>query len=296
MRTLIKVIKEHLDLIMGTLIGVVSAFLVKWELAMVQLISSVIILILVLTGLFKVGFTYKAPKINKNKAQKEDALNKIVESQKPMKAIKIAQNPTQMGEELGEAIIETMKGSKKMIKWIKNNKGAIVSWLVAILGLLELIFNWLGDLLPTEIGFNIVGVVITVVGFVVATLTSGFGSTQFKEALAQLKDQLNGDKTDLDEINSIKYLERQILAYNKAISSTEKEIDSLNKEYANVIEDVKTCRHLGVNLDEETNTKYEEYNAKLKPLTEKLNSKQGALQTYKNKLEQVKLYIENKVQ
>lgn len=294
MRTLIKVIKEHLDVLMGTFIGIISSIMVSWELTTIQLISSVIILILVLTGLFKVGFTYHLP--TQKVKNKEDAINKMVDSQKPMKAIKIAQNPTKMGEELGELIIETTKGSKKMIKWIKNNKGALVSWLVAILGLLELIFNWLASFLPIEIGFNIIGVVITVGGFVIATLTSGFGSSSFKEALAQLKDQLNGDKTNLDEINSIKYLERQIITYTKAISTTEKEIENLKKEYANVIEDVKTCQHLGVNLDEETNRKYEEYKSKLNPLMEKLNSKNGALQTYKNKLEQVKSYIENKAQ
>lgn len=278
MRTLIKVIKEHLDLLFGTFIGLISAILVRWELNSVQLISSVIILILVLTGLFKVGFSYNF--------KKHDPINKVVENQRPMKAIKIAQNPTQIGEELGELIIETTKGSKKMIKWIKNNKGALVSWLVAVIGLLELIFNWLGEFLPLEIGFNIIGVIITIIGLIVATLTTGFGSIQFKEALAQLKDQLNGDETDLKDITSIKYLKKQITIYNKSIDNLEKEIEKLNKKNSKVINDYQTCQHLNITIDNETKLQYDKYKAELNVINQKINSKKNALQIYQNKLNQ----------
>lgn len=291
---MLKIIKKYWDILGGTISGIILSIVVHWELIKIQLIYSVIILILVLIGLFKVMLLkYNEVHHLKNQQNHNNALDKLVDNQKPMKAIRISQHPTKDGEELGNLIIETTKGSKQMLKWVKKNKGAIVSCLVAIVGLLELIFNWLGTYLPFELGFNIVGISITICGLVISVLTTGFGSVKFKEAIAQLKDQLNGDKTDLDQINSIKYLERQVLAYSKEVATIEKNIDELNKKYSHTLEDVRTCQTLGLNLDETTYKEYEEYKAQYKSLQDKLNSKNGALQTYKNKLDQLKASIEN---
>lgn len=290
---MLKIIKKYWDILGGAISGIILSIVVHWELVKIQLIYSVIILILVLIGLFKVMLLkYNEVHGSKEKIDHHNAIDKLVDNQKPIKAIRFSQHPTQDGEELGNLIIETTKGSKQMLKWVKKNKGALVSCLVALLGLLELIFNWLGTYLPFELGFNVVGVLITTIGLIISVLTTGFGSVQFKEAIAQLKDQLNGDKTDLDQINSIKYLERQVLAYSKEVASIEKNIEDLNKKYIHTLEDVKTCQSLGLNLDETTYKEYEEYKAEYKSLQDKLNSKNGALQIYKNKLEQLKASVE----
>lgn len=290
---MLKIIKKYWDILGGAISGIILSIVVHWELVKIQLIYSVIILILVLIGLFKVMLLkYNEVHGSKEKIDHHNAIDKLVDNQKPIKAIRFSQHPTQDGEELGNLIIETTKGSKQMLKWVKKNKGALVSCLVALLGLLELIFNWLGTYLPFELGFNVVGILITTIGIVISVLTTGFGSVQFKEAIAQLKDQLNGDKTDLDQINSIKYLERQVLAYGKEVAIIEKNIEDLNKKYIHTLEDVKTCQSLGLNLDETTYKEYEEYKAEYKSLQDKLNSKNGALQIYKNKLEQLKASVE----
>lgn len=289
---MLKIIKKYWDILGGTISGIILSIVVHWELEKIQLIYSVIILILVLIGLFKVILLKHNEDNHLKNQQTHTMLDKLVESQKPMKAIRFSQHPTNDGEELGNLIIETTKGSKKMLKWIKKNKGAIVSCLVALLGLLEIIFNWLGTYLPFELGFNVVGVLMTVIGLVISVLTTGFGSVQFKEAIAQLKDQLNGDKTDLDQINSIKYLERQVLTYSKEVTSIEKTIEDLNKKYIHTLEDVRTCQSLGLNLDETTYNEYEKYKAEYKTLQDKLNSKNGALQIYRNKLEQLQTNIQ----
>ena len=269
---MLKIIKKYWDILGGTISGIILSIVVHWELVKIQLIYSVIILILVLIGLFKVMLLkYNEVHGSKEKIDHHNAIDKLVDNQKPIKAIRFSQHPTKDGEELGNLIIETTKGSKQMLKWVKKNKGALVSCLLALLGLLELIFNWLGTYLPFELGFNVVGILITTIGIVISVLTTGFGSVQFKEAIAQLKDQLNGDKTDLDQINSIKYLERQVLAYSKEVSSIEKNIEDLNKKYTHTLEDVKTCQSLGLNLDETTYKEYEEYKAEYKSLQDKLN-------------------------
>ena len=153
--------------------------------------------------------------------------------------------------------------------------------------MLEGCFGFLNQYLPSEIGFNVISVGLTVVGGCITLFTSGFGSVKFKELIAQCKDQLNGDKTDLTDIESIKYLERQIVRYEKETANVEKEVETLKKEYATSISDYNTCQRLGLALDEETNNTYNEFYAKYQELQRKLNEKSSALNKYKQKLAQL---------
>lgn len=273
------VLKKYWDVFSGTTIGLVYSIIVDWNLDKIQLAYSIIILILVIIGFFR--FFIK-------KKNKTDIIDKTLNTQKFTKAIHIAENPCQEGEELGELVEETINGGKKMFKWISKNKGALISVLLIILSILEGIFNFIYQYLPFEIGFNVISIAFTLVGGIVAVLTSGFGSVKFKELIAQVKDQLNGDQTDLTDIESIKYLERQIAIYEKSAQVVENEIEKLNKEYSSAISDYNTCQRLGLVLDEETNLRYNEYYQKYQELQRKLNDKSSALNKYKQKLEQLK--------
>lgn len=275
-------LKNNWDVLGGTIIGIICSFVVGWEIDKIQLVYSIIILILVIIGLFRFFFKKSSSK------KEKDIIDKTLNANKITKAIHIAENPCQEGEELGELVIETINGGKKIMNWINKNKGAIISTLAFILAILENIFNFLYQYLPFDLGFNVVSIALTVVGGAIAVFTSGYGSVKFKEIIAQVKDQLNGDTTDLSDIESLKYLERQIAIYEKATQSVENEIEKLNKEYANAISDYNACQRLGLVLDEETNLKYSEYYQKYNELQRKLNEKSSALNKYKQKLEQLK--------
>lgn len=108
---MLKLIKKYWDILGGTAMGLIISFIAKWQLEKMQLAYTTVILILVCIGLLKV---VKSSYENKN------VLDRVVEKQSPVRAVKIAQNPTQEGEELGELMIETMKGSKKTMTKIKN--------------------------------------------------------------------------------------------------------------------------------------------------------------------------------
>lgn len=174
-----------------------------------------------------------------------------------------------------------------MLEWIKRNKGALISLLVTSIGILELVFNWCMEHVSLGLEVNVIGIIMAVVGLTIAVLTSGFGSVSFKEALAQLIDQLNGDKTDLNHIKDIKYLERQATVYQKAVNKIEKEKEVLNKKYTKVLDDYRACQSLGLTLDETTQKQYEEYKVELKALQDKLSLKNAALETYNKKLTQL---------
>ena len=231
------------------------------------------------------GTNNKKKQKDLEKGLKNDNLARmVIEKQLPMKVIRLSTNPTQEGEQLGEIFLETMKGGKRFMNWIKLNKGAIISALTILLGLLESVFGFLHQYIPIELGFNIVGVALAFIGGISAVLTSGFGSSKFKEAVAQIKDQLNGDETDLQHISSVKYIERQIMVYEKSALTIEKDIETLKKRYAKTISEYHTCEQLGLPFDEETRSNYVEYSESLAKLQGELNSKNSALQTYRNKL------------
>lgn len=273
-------LKRYWDVFSGVFVGLIYSFIVQWELYKIQLAYSVIILILVIIGFFRFFI--------KSKNTKRDLIDKSLDTQKFTKAIHIAENPCQEGEELGKLVVDTIHGGQKMVKWISKNRGALIGALIFVYSVLEGIFGFLYQNLPFQLGFNIVSVCLTVVGGAITLFTSGFGSVKFKELIAQVKDQLDGDKTDLTDIESIKYLERQISVYEKSTQAVENEVDKLNKEYSNAISDYNTCQRLGLVLDEETNVKYNEYWAKYQELQRKLNEKSSALNKYKQKLEQLK--------
>lgn len=274
-------LKEYWNLYSPIFISTITSWLVDWNANQMVSINQWLGITLSLMALLTMIKFIIFPKKEKN------PLEKAISSQKVIKNTDLIIHQEANLENQKKICKILKKGTLKMIKWFKLNRGAIISVLVLILGLLEIIFSWLSNLIPMEFGFNLLGVLITLIGFTISIFTSGLGSIKFKEAIAQVKDQLNGDETELQNISSVKYLERQIMVYEKAELTIKKEIAYLDKKYSSVINDYKTCQQLGLSADEETINGYGEYANEYQKLQSKLNSKTSALQTYKNKLEQI---------
>lgn len=108
---MLKLLKRYWDILGGTAMGLGLSFATQWQLNKMQLACTTIMLILVSIGLLKVI---------KSSFDNKGLIDKVVERQSPVRAVIMAQNPTQEGEELGELVIETMKGGKKTMTKIKN--------------------------------------------------------------------------------------------------------------------------------------------------------------------------------
>lgn len=108
---MLKLLKRYWDIFGGTAMGLGLSFATQWQLNKMQLACTTIMLILVSIGLLKVI---------KSSFDNKGLIDKVVERQSPVRAVIMAQNPTQEGEELGELVIETMKGGKKTMTKIKN--------------------------------------------------------------------------------------------------------------------------------------------------------------------------------
>lgn len=183
-------IEKNIDLFGGTIISVILAYIVNWKSDQMQTIYTFILMLLLCIGLVRV-FKNKDNK-NKNdnncyydefeeseienleynnkntnsanikssqKKSKLGLLKKVVDSQKPLKAIRLSQYPMSEGEELGEIIKETMKGGKIMkqkiitfLKQIWGNKVTLINFILSFTTLF--VMNYLtfsGELKSIEI-------------------------------------------------------------------------------------------------------------------------------------------------
>lgn len=219
MRILIERLKRYWDVLGGTIIGLVSSFLVDWQVDKIQLIYSILILILLYIGLLKVLAKHRK-KVNKNKketqlvVEEKRLVDRMVEVQKPFKALHYAESPTQDGEELGNLILESVKEGqrgmekvKKFFKWIWLYKeqligllGSLVSAVLVVYAYIHDKFGWLLQYFPQTKGWEIgvkIGVGVVALLFVVFGVRNqckwvGFGSVEkAKEYLDQLKTSVN---------------------------------------------------------------------------------------------------------
>ena len=102
--------RKYWDLIGGIIAGVALAVLARFELHAVQLYYSVIILLLVSVGFFRI----MRQSVEKQRDNKRHTLpDTVVDALKPVKAISLAQNPLEEGERLGGQILQLFERIKE---------------------------------------------------------------------------------------------------------------------------------------------------------------------------------------
>lgn len=105
----IKIIKfflKYWDVVGSSALGMFLIVIVSYKIELIQLISSAIMLMLLILGVFKLLKT----RSNKN------IVDKLLDNHKVFKTIKIAENPTMQGEELAEITINMIEGGTFKMK------------------------------------------------------------------------------------------------------------------------------------------------------------------------------------
>lgn len=286
----------------GVILSVLIIWFCNFNRDSITLVTSIILLVLTtVSSLTYIKSYAKAQRKKKIKHAKKEkpiisAVERAVLRQPTISAITnsllIEENAIENGDTIIQIAKNLERAGKKSMMWIKKNVGAIVEVLLALIATLGIILDsaiqCFASALPVIFGsstvITIISIVLYAMGAIVGALTSGFGSAKFKEKLAELKDQLNGDETDLTYINDKKFLERQIKVYTVAVEGVKKEITSLSNSYVEVINEFDSCQRLNLVVDEDTLAKYTEYTDKNKSLQTKLSNKQTALDTYQKKL------------
>ncbi len=231
---MIEFIKKYWDILFGAAVGVGLAAIEKFELESVQLVYSVLILILVSIGCARV---LRQAFEKKRQQRKRTAIDSIVDSQRTLKAIKLAQAPTEEGEKIGKFIITFLEGLKMFMDKVRNFfskfKGYMLTIALAVLTVVEMcggfINEALGDVLTVN-GIEIVPVVTLVAAVIVGLLSNGYSKEQL-EKIKALFSKSSTNELVLEQIKkTIKEKTALLAQFTKALATQERELENILSE------------------------------------------------------------------
>lgn len=228
--------KRYWDIIIGAVVGLVFAIVAKFELEEIQTIYSVIILMLLCIGAFRI-IKQTIEKQMHTKNRKPTVIDSMVDGQKAIKAFSLAQEPTKEGEKIGELIILFLRGLKTMFGKLKTFfdkfKGYVLTIALAILTLVEGYGGFINSLFGGVLMIN--GVAVLPIVTLVCTVIVGIASNGFtKEQMEKIKALFS--KSNINEIvrdnikKTIKEKTATLAQYNKALTLQEHELSNLESE------------------------------------------------------------------
>lgn len=229
-------IKRYWDIISGVAAGISLAVIAEFELERVQLYYSIIILILVSIGALRIVKQAVEKQRNK-KERKRNMIDSMVDGQKSIKAISLAQSPTKEGEKLGEFIIILWEVSRRTMNKLKEFfdkfKGIMLTIALAILTIVEMcggFINTLFDGALTIKGIEVLPLVTLAAVTVIGIISNGY-TTEQKEKIKALFSKSSTNELVKKEIKkSISTKSTQLAQLNKTLAMKEHEHANLNSE------------------------------------------------------------------
>lgn len=215
---------------MGMLMSVVA----KFHLEKIQLCYSVIILILVSIGVLRI---VKQSLETRNK-NRHSLVDQMVDGQKPIKAISIAQNPTKDGEMLGKLFIKLLEEVKKIMKKLKTFwdkfKGILLSIALGILTVVEMCGGYLNDLCGDKLvikGVEVIPFITLVSAIVVGIISNGWTKEQKEKIKALFSKSSTNELVQAEIKKTVKADEEKVKEFKKVLATKNTELDNLNTEY-----------------------------------------------------------------
>lgn len=227
-------LKKYWDIIIGAAAGVGLAVVAEFKLEIVQLYYSILILILVSIGSLRV---IRQAFEKKHKERKHSVVDSIVDNQKTLKALKLAQSPTETGEKIGEMIINLGGLGKNTMEKIKTFfgkfKGYMLTVALAILTVIEMCGGFINSLFGDALSINGIEVIPCVTlacAVVVGIISNGYTKEQ-REKIKALFSKSTTNELVLEEIKrTIKEKSAQLSQFNKVLATQEHELANLNSE------------------------------------------------------------------
>lgn len=302
-----KIIKDYWDIILGALTGYAAAALVRFKLEKVQLIYSIIILILVSIGVFKIiKQSIDKKKEKRPRKNVHTFIDSIVDAQKPVKAINLAQSPTKDGERLGSLLIETYRGGKRAMKKVKvffdKYKGYLLTIALAILTIMEDYGGFLNDAFGGKLvigGYEILPLITLGATIVVGLISNGYNKEEREKikalfskhssnelVIAEIKKTIKEDEAKLKEFNKLLAVQETALENCETTLANAKNTLAAKKEMRNMVpqlatdEDVILATNNVVSCEAAVNEKKNEIaqtNATIKNLTTKITALRNQL-------------------
>ena len=279
-------IKKYWDIVCGMLLGFASCILVSFKKENIQLIYSIVILILAFIGVLKVVKACIESDKKQSDKNRTHVIDKLVDSQSCMKAIDIAEHPTKTGEELGNLIVKTTKGERRLMKklftWIKLYWHQIIGFGIDISYACVVIYMYITDKfgfvlgwLPQETAWQISGKVIfglisiLFVFFSIRDKVKWVGVGTIESARKYLQDLSSGVTKGLSpEAKST--IKSHLKLLNKKLKIAEEETSKYDAKVSEITSSLKTLKELcdkGIGDSNEFNSKVDELNQTQKELT-----------------------------
>lgn len=233
-------IRKYWDIISGAITGFFIALSVEFDTSTIQRYYSTIILMLVCIGVFKT-LRQAIEKNKKVKERKHTVVDGLVDRQKPIKAINLAQEPMQNGEMFGKQIIKIWEGTKKIMnkftKFFSKFKGYLLTILLAVLSVIELCGGFINDLcggVLTVNGVELLPIITIVATAVVGILSNGYSKEDMQKIKEVVKATTNKDAKTTNETvkleikKAIKENTAKLAELNKTLTAQQKELATLN--------------------------------------------------------------------
>ena len=295
MRSLMKLLKKNIDIILGVIISILACFQVEWDINNIQLIYSVTLLTIVLVWFLRFfvkknnvveskdnlennieNDNKKQNKKKKKRKRKEKRiLDKFIDVQTHTNAIEIAENPYQVGEQLGKSVEDTVKGGLQMVKWLKKSFkwiGKYWQQLVGLLGvilyllavtyfavidklgfILEYVPNTRNWHIATYIGYGLLALFIAYYILRNQIKWVGWGSVEkANEYKEQIKDKANAMASGLSKETKKKFNEllqeakKGLKTANNALSVIQVKYNNALNEFNLQVEFVETIKKNGL--------------------------------------------------
>lgn len=235
-QNVIKFIKKYWDLIIGFVAGVSLAVLSRFKIDKITLINSILISILLSVGVLKII----KETIEKTK-RRDTVIDKMLDNQTPMKAIKLASDPTEDGEEVGKNVIILLGVFKQFMEKLKTLfdkfKGYMLAICMMILSIVELCGGYINDLCGgvfTVHGVEVLPIITLVASTVIGLISNGYTKDQKEKIKALMSKTSSGDKNQIvaNEITkTLKTKESELKDLNKKLATQEKELEVITKKF-----------------------------------------------------------------
>lgn len=240
-----RLIRRYWDIIGGLLTGIAITFISNFEITIIQVCYSIIILVLVSIGVFRIikQSIEKARAEDKHKKprkRKQTIIDNMVDTQTPVKAVNLAANPTREGEKLGTLIIDTTREAKRVMnklkKFFDKFKGYMLTIALSILAVMEMCGGFINDMACgtfTIKGVEVLPIITLGAAVVVGCISNGFTKEQ-RDKIKALFAKSSTNELVLAEIKkTIKDDEAKLKTFNKDLTFKESELETLEAQLVN---------------------------------------------------------------
>lgn len=226
-------LKKYWDIISGVASGVLLAVIAKFNLESIQLYYSIIILVLVSIGVFKII----KQTVDKQKERKQNIIDNMVDSQKAVKAVSLSQEPLKEGEKLGNFIIIIFGGLKTMFNKIKvffdKFKGYMLTIALAALTIIEMCGGFINQLaggVLTVNGIEILPIITLVLTAIVGILSNGWTKEEMAKIKALFAKSSTNELVTAEIKKTIKENTAKLNEFNKILATKQHELDNFKSE------------------------------------------------------------------